>query len=132
MRKLDIYDPALCCSTGVCGPAPEARLAAFASAVSALKNRVQVNRYNLAQEPGAFAGEPVVNQVLKEEGPDALPVILIDGKLVLKGIYPTSDQLAQLLGLEAETDCCSDGDDCCEPEEAGSDTTDCCEGSSCC
>lgn len=125
MKKLEIFDPALCCSTGVCGPSPDARLTAFASVVSNLKNSVEVNRYNLAQEPGAFAGNPVVKQVLQEEGPKALPVILIDGKLVMKGIYPTGDQLAQLLGFQAEDDCCGESTRCCCDGDA---QDDCCGG----
>ena len=141
MKKLEIYDPALCCSTGVCGPSPEAKLAAFASAVGSLKGRVEVNRYNLAQQPGAFAGQPIVKQVLQDEGTDALPVILIDGKLVMKGIYPTSEQLAQLLGIESTEACCEESDGCCSGddeeccdgvEEAKANKSDCCGGSSCC
>lgn len=140
MKKLEIYDPALCCSSGVCGPSPDSRLAAFASAVGAFKGCVALNRYNLAQEPGAFASQPVVKQVLQEEGPQALPVILVDGKLAMKGVYPTSDQLAQLLGLENADACCGDaaeccsGDeqDCCANESSETGKSDCCGGSSCC
>jgi len=143
MKKLDIYDPALCCSTGVCGPSPDAQLTAFASAVSTLKDRLEVNRYNLAQQPGAFADSPVVNQVLQDEGPDALPIVLIDGKLVMKGIYPTGEQLAQLLGIEPAEDCCAESTDCCEGEDEGegdccateepeADKSDCCGGGSPC
>ena len=141
MKKLEIYDPALCCSTGVCGPSPDTQLTVFASVLGTLKGRVEVNRYNLSQQPGAFASNAVVNQVLREEGPDALPVILIDGKLVLKGIYPTADQLSHLLGIEEmqarggdDSECCgsNETDDCCATDKSSVGQSDCCDGTTCC
>lgn len=119
MKKLTVYDPALCCSTGVCGPSPDAGLAAFASAVHELKGSVEIHRHNLAQEPGAFTTEPLVNQVLQEEGPDALPVLLLDGKVVMKGVYPTVDQLTQLLGVEVAGACDEGDDECCGESGCG-------------
>lgn len=132
MKKLEVFDPALCCATGVCGPSPDAQLSAFAATVHALKNRAEIIRYNLAQEPGAFASQPLVSEILQREGPEALPVVLIDGQLAMKGVYPTADQLAQLLGIELNAACCEsdqasgccgggDGDSgsaCCDAQEA--------------
>lgn len=132
MKKLEIYDPALCCSTGVCGPAPDSELTAFASAINSIKNIVSVNRYNLAQQPGAFASNLTVKQLLQDEGPNALPLIFIDGKLVIKGIYPTGNQLNRLLDLGSSGDCCSgEESDCCDTEQKKANS-DCCSGSSCC
>jgi len=125
MKKLDVYDPALCCSTGVCGTSPDAQLAAFASTLTRFSEHVQISRYNLAQQPGAFANDSVVKAVLEKEGTDALPLLLIDGKLVVKGAYPTAEELAQLLGVELESSCCSNesaSDDCCSDDE----DSDCC------
>lgn len=125
MKKIEIYDPALCCSTGVCGPSPDAALSAFSSALKQLQNAAHATRYNLAQEPGAFAANEIVKGILETDGTDALPVILIEGKLAMKGVYPTAPQLRKLLGLpedcceeatenskKAKTSCCGD-DDCC-------------------
>ena len=49
MSKLQVFDPAMCCSTGVCGPSVDPALAHFASDLEALKSAgVVVERFNLA------------------------------------------------------------------------------------
>jgi hypothetical protein len=60
---------------------------------------VQVARFNLAQEPGAFSGSPVVLKAMKD-GDGALPVVLVDGALVCRGRYPSRDELAGWTGLD--------------------------------
>lgn len=119
MKTVEVFDPALCCSTGVCGPSPDQQLVAFAGVAKALEGRADIQRYNLAQEPTAFSDNAVVKQVLQDEGTDALPVVLIEGKLAIKGIYPSKEQLEQLLGLPAAGAASS----CCSPSDGG---TGCC------
>ncbi len=93
LRRLEVFDPALCCSTGVCGTEVNPDLVNFASLLSQLRSRgVKVERHNLAQQPLAFAQNPAVKGLLEAEGTDALPVILLDGKLYLKGRYPTAEE----------------------------------------
>jgi len=135
MKKLEIYDPALCCSSGVCGPSPDQELVAFAGELKTMGEQAEIQRFNLAQQPAAFASNPVVQQILNDEGPDVLPVILVDGRLAMKGVYPSKQQLEQLLG--AEDSCCSAEEastGCCEePAPAKPDGSDSgCEGDSCC
>ena len=135
-KKIEVFDPALCCSTGVCGPAPDSALSEFASTVKQLQNEDTVVRYNLAQEPGAFAENTIVKKILETDGPDALPVILVDGELVMKGVYPTAAQLQKIVEQAADCcgsdeDCCGDDEDCCT-EETSQKESDCCGGSSCC
>ena len=132
-KRLEIYDPAMCCSTGVCGPSPDEELVALAGELQKLNQQAEIQRFNLAQQPAAFAANPVIQQILEEEGPDALPVILVDGRLAMKGVYPTEQQLRQLIG--AEESCCSDdsSDDCTAEETTGNNDDDsCCEGNACC
>ena len=53
--RLEVFDPAMCCSTGVCGPSPNPALAPFAADLDWVAAQgVGVRRYNLGQEPGAF------------------------------------------------------------------------------
>lgn len=93
MKSLKIYDPVMCCSTGVCGPDVDPILPRFAGLVSKLAEEgVAVERYNLAQQPIAFAQNPEVRAVLEKEGPEALPLIYIDGELALKGRYPETSE----------------------------------------
>lgn len=100
-RTVEVYDPALCCSTGVCGPSVDPALAAFAGDADWLQAQgVEVRRYNLAQEPGAFAGREAVTTALRERGETCLPLLFVDGELVAEGAYPSRDELAKLVGLE--------------------------------
>lgn len=100
MPKLEVFDPAMCCSTGVCGPAVDPVMPRFAADLDWLKSQgVGVERFNLAQQPGIFANKDIVKQALSENGTDCLPLILVDGRIVSRGAYPGRDQLAAFVGL---------------------------------
>lgn len=101
MQKLEVFDPAMCCSTGVCGPVVDPVLPRFAADLEWLKNQgVAVERYNLAQQPEMFAGKEIVKQALDEKGMNCLPLILADGRIVSRGVYPSRKELAAFAGLE--------------------------------
>jgi len=100
MPKIDVFDPPMCCSTGVCGPVVDPALPRFAGDLAWLgQNGVEVARYNLAQEPLAFTMSRVVLEVLNGQGPEALPVVLVDGALASQGRYPSREELATWTGL---------------------------------
>ena len=102
MKKVEIFDPAMCCSTGVCGPGVDPELTRVASAVYSLEQKkFDITRYNLANDPGAFVDNEVVNKVLLEKGPDALPLILVNNEIVKVGAYPTNEELAEWLDVKA-------------------------------
>ncbi|MCM3162293.1 arsenite efflux transporter metallochaperone ArsD [Metabacillus litoralis] len=98
--KVEIFDPAMCCSTGVCGPSVDPELTRVASAVYSLeKNGFEIKRYNLTGEPGAFAENNEVSKILAEKGPDALPITLVDNFIKKVGNYPTNDELSEWFGV---------------------------------
>ncbi len=98
--KIEIYDPPMCCSTGVCGPSVDPTLVRFAADVDWLHRQgVEVQRYNLSQQPAAFAGNPLVKEALAKEGNDCLPLTIVDGAAVSKGRYPTREMLAGYAGI---------------------------------
>lgn len=100
MKKLQVFDPALCCSTGVCGTEVDQALVDFSADVAWLKQAgVVVERFNLAQQPLAFAENETVKKFLHEQGEKALPLILLDGNIALFGRYPTRQELAQWLDV---------------------------------
>ena len=102
MAKIEVFDPAMCCPTGVCGPKINARLARFASDLEALKQAgASVTRYNLSQQPAAFVENELVAATLREKG-ECLPLILIDGQIVAEKSYPTREDLASLAGVSLE------------------------------
>jgi AhpD family alkylhydroperoxidase len=93
--KIKIFDPPMCCSTGVCGPTIDPALVQFAADLEWLKGQgVTVERFNHTAQPGAFAGHPLVKELLTNEGNGCLPLTLADDKVVCKGRYPTREQLA--------------------------------------
>ncbi|MDF7807474.1 arsenite efflux transporter metallochaperone ArsD [Pontiellaceae bacterium B12219] len=103
MKTLKIYDPAMCCSSGVCGPDVDTELVQFANLLRNLDStKVNVERYNLSQEPAAFVAEPLVKETLAQEGNGCLPLILVDGELISKGKYPAGTELMQWLGLDVK------------------------------
>ena len=69
MKTIHVYDKPMCCSTGVCGPQVDPALARFAADLDWLKTQGnQVERFNLAQQPGAFAENSEVRQILAARG----------------------------------------------------------------
>ena len=100
MSTIQIFDPALCCSTGVCGVDVDQQLVGFAADVDwAKKNGAQIERFNLAQQPQTFARNAIVSAFLERSGDEALPLILVDGEVALAGRYPSRHQLAEWAGI---------------------------------
>lgn len=103
MKKLEVFDPAMCCSTGVCGVEVDPALAQFAADLKwVAENEVAVERHNLGQEPQAFVANPAVVKEM-EGGMDRLPIITVNGHIVSTGRYPSRVQLAQKLGIALTT-----------------------------
>lgn len=113
-----VYDPAMCCSTGVCGPGVDPALLQVARDLRWLQARgVVVERVGLAQEPAAFTGSTRVAGLLQAFGEQALPATLVNGEVLAHGRYPTRDELVAALSLAPSSraaDAASDGA-CCEP-----------------
>lgn len=123
MTRLTVFDPAMCCSTGVCGPSVDPALVRFAADLDWIATQgVEVQRFNLAQQPQEFVARPEVTEALQDRGEAALPLIMVDDQPVSSGIYPAREDLAAITGLampatvttpEAQGGgCCCGGGDC--------------------
>ena len=100
MKKLSVFDPAMCCSTGVCGPDPDQALIDFASDFDWLKaHGVPAERWNLANQPMAFVLNHKASAFLRAKGSDALPLILVDNEERLSGRYPSRSELSEWFGI---------------------------------
>ena len=92
--SIEVFDPAMCCSTGVCGPDVDDALADFANDVKWLKSQgINVQRFNLGQEPEAFKMNPQVLSRLQKGGSEVLPIIFVNGEIVSEGGYPDRESL---------------------------------------
>ena len=117
MVTIQVFEPALCCSTGVCGVDVDPQLVAFSADSDWLaKQGVRIERLNLARQPLDFAANPVVKEFLERSGREALPLVLVDGQVALAGRYPKRTELARWAGIaipiaQAATPgaCCSGG-----------------------
>lgn len=100
VATLEVFDPAMCCSTGVCGPSVDPKLVQFAADLDWLRSQgVPVERSNLAQAPAAFAANATVRSTLDQHGTDCLPLVLVDGSVASVGSYPTRMEMARWVGL---------------------------------
>lgn len=149
MKKMCIYEPALCCETGLCGVNVDPELLRISTVLNMLKQEgVVIERYNLNHAPMEFVKSNIVNQYVNEKGVEGLPVVTVDGKIVIAGRYPANDEILTLLGLPADillpkvaTSCCCEENEtesaccstdtatnCCEQEEGNDNGGCCCEG----
>jgi hypothetical protein len=129
MAKVEIYDRPMCCSTGVCGPDVDPVLPRFAADLDWLKSAGhEVDRFNLARQPGAFAENDAVREVLACEGVDSLPLVVVDGQIISRAVYPSRQELEAFangstdtpptatpnpLPIAGQSGGCGEGSDCC-------------------
>ena len=125
MKEMIIFDPAMCCSTGVCGPYVDPQLLRVSTVLNKLKNKgIIVKRYNLTNNPQAFVDNTTINQLLNSDGVDVLPVTILDGKVVKTKTYPTNEEFSKMLDIPEEylktkiqikpkAKGCGCGDGCC-------------------
>ncbi len=130
MSKVEVFEPALCCATGVCGEDVDQQLVMFSADLDFVASRGgDVARYNLASEPGTFAENHTVREFLQVAGSEGLPLILVDGITAMTGRYPDRNQLAAWAGVEpaVATNLLEDttsGDSCCSSDSP--DASGCC------
>lgn len=103
MSKLEVFEPAMCCATGVCGVDVDPTLVQFSADLQWLaEHGVEVVRHSLGHDAAAFAANPEVVREM-QAGMDRLPIAAVDGKVISIGVYPSRVQLIQKLGLKNST-----------------------------
>ncbi|AQP45605.1 arsenite efflux transporter metallochaperone ArsD [Tessaracoccus flavus] len=132
MPAIHVFEPALCCNTGVCGPELDESLVRFTADLDHLRSAgVDITRHNLANDPTAFATNPVVVNFLQVAGSPGLPLVLVDDVTVAAGRYPSRAELLRYaerpelgdLGLASAGSCCGSG-----PDDTAEVATGCCGG----
>lgn len=100
MPTIRIYEPALCCDTGVCGADVDQSLVTVTADVRSLQELgADITRHNLASDPTAFTDDETVRAFMHTVGSKGLPLTVVDGVTVATGSYPTKATLAELAGL---------------------------------
>lgn len=121
MTELALFEPAMCCSTGVCGPAVNENLLQITSVMNALDTveGFQAKRYNLSNNPQSFVENEKISQLLQEKGADALPATLLNGEVVKVGEYPSIEEITAFTGIRFvpidsnNEGCCESNSGCC-------------------
>lgn len=125
MKKMVIFDPAMCCSTGVCGPSVDKNLMRVSTLINRLeKNGITIERHNLTSNPIAFINNKEINKMLNDEGVEILPVTMVDGVVVKTKEYPTNEEFVKMLEIpedyiisalkaKKQNKGCCGGDGCC-------------------
>ena len=99
--KIEIYDPAMCCSSGMCGPSIDPVLVKMNEAVLALKKQgIEIERFNLAQQPKEFLANKTVAELLHKNGKKVLPVTVVNGEVFSTGAYPSYEEICNALGID--------------------------------
>ncbi|MHB1311327.1 MAG: arsenite efflux transporter metallochaperone ArsD [Gemmatimonadaceae bacterium] len=93
-----VFDPAMCCPTGLCGPGVDPALLTISRDLRWLaKHGATVERSGLAQEPDAFVAQPRIAGLMQAFGDKALPAVLVNGEVLCYGRYPSRDELLAAL-----------------------------------
>ena len=129
MPTIAVFEPALCCNTGVCGEDVDQNLVTFTADMAwLLEQGASITRHNLANDPLAFAHNEAVKSFLEIAGSAGLPLVSVDGVTVATGRYPTRAELARWAVLEAPAAMPAGAINLGLSESSGS----CCGDSGCC
>ena len=100
MKKMQIFEPAMCCSTGLCGVGVDPELLRISTVINSLKkNGIEVQRFNLSDSPQEFVDNKVVNEFINKKGVEEFPITVLEGQIVLTGKYPTNEELVKFLDV---------------------------------
>jgi len=99
-NKLIIFEGAMCCSTGVCGPEPDKTLMIFNEAIKKLQTEFadwEIIRASLSTNANMFLENKEVFEQVRKNGQDVLPIVTINGKIIAKQKYLKYDELKKII-----------------------------------
>lgn len=130
MKKIQIFEPAMCCPTGVCGVGVDPELIRISAMINTIKKKgIEIDRFNLSNAPQEFLNNKEVKTIINQKGVDELPITLVDGEIVVTGRYPTNEEITKFLQIPMSSFgsqpkvakvtkgksgvCCGSDGDCC-------------------
>lgn len=95
---VELFDPPMCCPTGLCGPTLDQTLLDVNEMILKLQSEgVPVDRYQMTSHPQAFLNNAEVMRLVREQQMAALPITVVHGKVVKVGVYPTLTEIKNKL-----------------------------------
>lgn len=91
---VELFDPPMCCPTGLCGPALDQTLLDVNEMILALQaSGVRVERYQMTSHPQVFLNNAEVMRLVRERQMAALPITAVQGQIIKVGAYPTLNEV---------------------------------------
>ena len=98
---VEFFDPPMCCPTGLCGPTLDQTLLDVNEMILTLqRDNVRVERYQMSSNPNAFLNNAEVMKLVREKQMEALPIIVVRGKVIKVGAYPSAEEIRAALNGE--------------------------------
>ncbi|MEI7989942.1 MAG: arsenite efflux transporter metallochaperone ArsD [Chloroflexota bacterium] len=95
---VEMFDPPMCCPTGLCGPTLDQTLLDLNEMILTLQqDGVRVERYQMAANPSAFISNPEVMRLIREQQLAVLPISVVRGKVIKAGDYPSLQEIKTAL-----------------------------------
>ena len=95
---VEFFDPPMCCPTGLCGPTLDQTLLDVNEMVMSLQREgLRVERYQMASNPNTFLGNAEVMKLVREKQMEALPIVVVRGKVIKVGAYPSVEEVRAAL-----------------------------------
>ncbi len=99
---VEIFDPPMCCPTGVCGPTIDPVLLDVNEMILTLQGEgISVARYQMASHAQAFVNNREVFRLVREKQLTALPITVVSGRVIKIGAYPTLAEVRAAMTNEA-------------------------------
>lgn len=100
-KKLELFESGMATPDGLTGGEDDPVLIRMALVQNTFVHwDYPFERHNLFDNPKAFIQNETVAGLLRSDGDEAFPCLLVDGKLAIKGRYPTMDELMEYTGVE--------------------------------
>ena len=99
-NNLIIYEGAMCCSTGVCGPEPDKELIEFNETLKKINEEfgdLKIIRASLSFDVKMFLENKEIFQLVKVNGQEILPITTVNGKIIAKKKYLKFNELKEEL-----------------------------------
>ena len=89
-----LFDPPMCCPSGLCGPGLDPTLLDVNEMILALQAQgIRVERYQMTSHPQQFIDNGEVMRLVREQQLAALPITIVREQVVKTGAYPTLDEI---------------------------------------